>query len=69
MAGCRYLRTLLDSVNGSVALGLAAYNAGLQRVINAGYQVPAITETQNFVDRVIRYYFTFQQQGTSAPKI
>lgn len=69
MAGCRYLRDLLDTLNGSVALALAAYNAGLQRVINSGYQVPAIAETQDFVDKVIRYFFSYQQQVLASSKI
>jgi soluble lytic murein transglycosylase-like protein len=69
MAGCRYLRDLLDTLNGSVALALAAYNAGLQRVINSGYQVPAIAETQDFVDKVLRYFFSYQQQVLASSKI
>jgi soluble lytic murein transglycosylase-like protein len=69
MAGCRYLRDLLDTLNGSVALALAAYNAGLQRVISSGYQVPAIAETQDFVDKVIRYFFSYQQQVLASSKI
>lgn len=69
MAGCRYLRNLLDNLNGSVALALAAYNAGLQRVINSGYQVPAIAETQDFVDKVVRYFLGYQQQASASPKI
>lgn len=69
MAGCRYLRDLLDTLNGSVPLALAAYNAGLQRVINSGYQVPAIAETQDFVDKVIGYYFNYQQQVLASSKI
>ena len=69
MGGCRYLRDLLDRLNGSVPLGLAAYNAGLQRVINSGYQIPAITETQDFVDKVLGYFFSYLQQASSDRKI
>ena len=69
MGGCRYLRDLLDKLNGSVPLGLAAYNAGLQRVINSGYQIPAITETQDFVDKVLGYFFGYLQQASSGRKI
>jgi len=57
IGGCRYLRLLVDLFNGSLPLALAAYNAGYQRVISAGYQVPAIKETQDFVTQVLgRYY-------------
>ena len=63
MGGCRYLRDLLDKLNGSVPLSLAAYNAGLQRVINAGYEIPAIAETRNYVDKVIKYFFIYLQEN------
>ena len=57
LGGTRYLRHLLDLFNGSLPLALAAYNAGYRRVISAGYQVPAIKETQDFVTQVLgRYY-------------
>jgi hypothetical protein len=69
MGGCRYFRDLLDKLNGSVPLSLAAYNAGLQRVINAGYGIPAIAETQNFVEKVIKYFFIYAQQNYPGSKI
>jgi len=57
LAGCRYLRLLLDCFNDNLPLALAAYNAGFQRVISAGFQVPQIKETQEFVTQVLgRYY-------------
>lgn len=57
--GCRYLRLLLDLFHNSLPLALAAYNAGYQRVIEAGYKVPAITETQKFVTQVLGRYMTY----------
>ncbi|MCX5891055.1 MAG: transglycosylase SLT domain-containing protein [Deltaproteobacteria bacterium] len=54
--GCRYLRDLINLFGGNVPLALAAYNAGYQRVINCGYQVPAIKETQDFVTQVMGRY-------------
>ncbi len=69
MGGCRYLRDLLNRLNGSVPLSLAAYNAGLQRVINSGYQIPAIAETQDFVEKVIGYFFNYLQQAPAGRKI
>ncbi len=54
--GCRYLRDLINLFGGNVPLALAAYNAGYQRVINCGFQVPPIKETQNFVTQVMGRY-------------
>jgi soluble lytic murein transglycosylase-like protein len=65
MAGCRYFRWLLDSFQGAVPLALAAYNAGQQRVISAGWQVPAIKETQNFVTQVMGLYYVLEKQAAS----
>jgi hypothetical protein len=67
MGGC--LRDLLNKMNGSAPLSLAAYNAGLQRVIYSGYQIPAITETQDFVEKVLSYFFNYLQQAASGRKI
>jgi len=52
--GARYLRTQLEAF-GRVDLALAAYNAGPGRVRQAG-GVPAITETQLYVPRVLERY-------------
>jgi soluble lytic murein transglycosylase-like protein len=57
LGGCRYLRLLLDCFNGSLPLALAAYNAGYQRVIDAGFQIPPIKETQEFVTRILGIYY------------
>lgn len=61
--GCRYLRLLLDSCGGSLPLALAAYNAGFQRVVNCGFKVPAIKETQEFVTRVLGLYYLGEKQA------
>jgi soluble lytic murein transglycosylase-like protein len=55
LAGCRYLRLLLDLFQ-DVPLAVAAYNAGYQRVINCGYRIPEIKETQDFVTQVLGRY-------------
>ena len=52
--GARYLKTQLDRF-GSVELALAAYNAGPNRVAQAG-GVPRIQETQTYVQRVTDTY-------------
>ena len=56
--GTRYLRTLLDSYDGNVALSLAAYNAGPGRVKDA---IPNIPETRTYVARVLRHYAFYRQ--------
>jgi hypothetical protein len=62
--GCRYLRLLLDYFGGSLPLALAAYNAGYQRVVSCGFQVPPIKETQAFVTEVLARYYLLTKEGT-----
>src|SRR5262245_30098584 len=56
--GCRHRRMLLDRYGGNVVLALAAYNAGTQRVEEAG-GIPPIAETQEYVRRVLRYRLAY----------
>lgn len=51
--GVRHLRYLLDRYRGSVALALAAYNAG-EGAVDAHRGVPPYPETQQYVQRVLR---------------
>jgi len=55
MGGSRYLRKLLDLFDGDLQLGLAAYNAGPTRVMASG-TIPKISETQQYVEKVMREY-------------
>jgi len=55
--GARYLSDLLDMFPSNVKLAVAAYNSGENTVKKFGNQVPPITETQNYVDRVLGYYY------------
>src|SRR3989454_3593087 len=48
-AGTRYLAMLKQTFSGDLQLALAAYNAGPQAVVGAGYTIPAIVETQRYV--------------------
>ncbi len=59
--GVRYLRYLLDRFDGNVPLALAAYNAGESRVSRES-RIPQISETREYVRRVLRYYKAYRQQ-------
>jgi soluble lytic murein transglycosylase-like protein len=61
--GTRYLRDLLQRYNNDLALTLAAYNAGPERVRQYG-RVPPFNETAAYVRRVQRAY---QQRKTAVP--
>jgi hypothetical protein len=54
-AGTHYLRDLLQQYNNDLALALAAYNAGPERVQQFG-RVPPYSETASYVRRVKRAY-------------
>jgi soluble lytic murein transglycosylase-like protein len=53
--GTRYLRSLLDILHNDLKLALAAYNAGLQRVLRHG-AIPPIRETERYVEKVLHFY-------------
>ncbi len=53
--GIRYLRSLLNILNDDLKLALAAYNAGLQRVLRHG-AIPPIRETERYVEKVLYFY-------------
>jgi hypothetical protein len=54
-AGTHYLRDLLERYNNDLALALAAYNAGPERVLHFG-RVPPYAETASYIRRVKRAY-------------
>jgi hypothetical protein len=64
-AGARYLAMLKQTFSGDVQLALAAYNAGPQAVVAAGYTVPAIAETQQYVRCVFAAYEQYRQPGAA----
>jgi len=53
--GTRYLKYLIERFNGDLTLALAAYNAGPKTVEKTG-AVPSITETRQYVKRVLALY-------------
>jgi Transglycosylase SLT domain len=66
-AGVRYLAMLKETFSGDLTLALAAYNAGPQTVIAAGYTVPQIAETQQYVRCVSTAYEHYRQHGLPTP--
>jgi soluble lytic murein transglycosylase-like protein len=52
-AGALYLRWLAELFENRLDLVLAAYNAGEQNVIRAGWQVPGFAETQTYVRKIL----------------
>ena len=64
-AGTRYLAMLKQTFSGDLQLALAAYNAGPQAVVEAGYSVPAIVETQHYVRCVLAAYEQYRQPGAT----
>jgi transglycosylase-like protein with SLT domain len=63
-AGTRYLRDLLQLYKNDLALALAAYNAGPDRVQRFG-RVPPFAETISYVQRVRQTYD--QRKSSNAP--
>ncbi len=62
--GTKYLRYLLEKFNGNLTLALAAYNSGPKTVEKYG-NVPPISETRQYVNRVFSYYNGKRHYGPS----
>jgi soluble lytic murein transglycosylase-like protein len=50
--GLLHMKSLLERFDDDLDLSLAAYNAGVTRVVHAGYRVPSIPETKEYVKKV-----------------
>ena len=50
--GLEYMKWLLTRFDENLELSLAAYNAGPRRVVEAGYGIPPIGETRDYVRKV-----------------
>jgi soluble lytic murein transglycosylase len=60
--GTKYLSLLLKKFNNDKKLAIAAYNVG-PSVVESNNAVPLIPATRRFVEKVMRYYSEFKQQG------
>lgn len=58
-AGTRYFKQLYDRFGGKLALSLAAYNAG-PTVVDRYRTIPPYEETEEYVRRVLRYYYDYK---------
>jgi hypothetical protein len=65
-AGTRYLSDLLQLYKNDLALTLAAYNAGPERVQQYGQRVPPFAETISYIRRVQQTYRHRKPNGPSA---
>lgn len=61
MGGTRYFRYLYDRFDGKLTLSLAAYNAGPTTVDNYNKTIPPYRETEQYVQRVLRYYRNYKR--------
>jgi len=66
--GVRHLRYLLDRFRGDVRLAVAAYNAGEHRIVN-GSRIPPISETREYVRRVLRFYKEYSRKIDTPPLV
>lgn len=66
LGGTRLLRILANKYDGDLVLTIAAYHAGAGNVAKYGNAVPPFETTQRYVKMVLKKYYYYKEQGTSA---
>ena len=59
LGGALYLKTLIERFEGKLPLALAAYNAG-PSVVDQYQAIPPIKETEEYVQKVMKYYYLYR---------
>jgi soluble lytic murein transglycosylase len=60
LGGSMYFQRMMDRYEGKLPLALAAYNAG-PTVVDRHRGVPPIRETEDYVKKVMNYYYAYQK--------
>lgn len=63
LGGARYLRILANRFKGDLVLTVAAYNAG-EGAVEKYNGIPPYKETQRYVRRVLRHYYSYRGEST-----
>jgi soluble lytic murein transglycosylase len=59
MGGARYFKELYQRYQGKLSLSLAAYNAG-PTAVDRYKTIPPYQETEQYVERVLKFYYQYK---------